>query len=196
MAMSLRRVAPLTAAVAALLAGPAHAAPDQTNETPMGVDSTTFEWSGKADPGLNPSFFTGGEGDCSGADPSKVCDDTLVRLADDFKAGAATKMKFLIDGYAVPASDYDIRVYQSDAKGAAKTLLSTPTSETYEPLGLGPAATAPGDAESWTAQGPGQLKAGRYYLVRVVYFAAAGGYDGTITLTGAEKLPPPEPTQG
>jgi hypothetical protein len=193
MSTSLRRLAPLTIALAALLAGPAQAAPDQTNETPMGVDSPTFEWTGKPDPGLNPSFFTGGEGDCSGGDPSTTCDDTLVRLADDFKAAAGTKMKFLIDGYAVPASDYDIRVYQSDAKGAAKTLLSSPTSETYEPLGLGAAATAPGDAESWTATGPSQLKAGRYYLVRVVYFAAAGGYDGSIELTGAEKLPPPTP---
>jgi hypothetical protein len=124
-----------------------------------------------------------------------MCDETLVRLADDFKANSKTSLKFLIDGYTMPASDYDIRVYESNAAGQMKAQpVTSPTSETYGPMGLpSQLATFPGDAESITITGT-SLKKGKYYLVQVVYFAAAGGYRGTITLTGAEKeVPPPAP---
>ena len=154
----------------------AQAAPREITIDTAGPAQT---WPGTSAQGLNVSWFTDDQtnrGAC-GTTPTDYCDDTLVhftsaRPLDD------SMLTFRIDGY--DHSDYDLRVYTSDAEGTVGDYLGAPTGDN---AGLIPLETFAGDPESLTTY----AEPGDYYLVRVVYFTAAGdeNYTGTVSWDGA-----------
>lgn len=199
MALHLRRLTPLTLAALALAATPAFAAPDRAVSTPLDIANPTITWTGKDTPGANTSFFldsTTKAGTCAKTDQFSQCDETLVQIGND-KPKGASKITFRIGEYSVPTSDFDLRVYESNAAGAPLTKVGSPISEYGESSGLGgldPRSTGAGDNERTELTGTVALKAGKYYLVQVVYFASAGHYKGSVKV---EKLDPaPAPATG
>src|SRR3954447_11711679 len=109
-----RRFAFILGAVAAVaVAAPAaQAAPRKETVT----RTARAAWRGPVASALNPTWFTDSlrhTGQC-GSDPQTYCDDTLVRYKTNSTAPAA--LIFRIDGFQ-PVSDFDLRVYLSDAAG-------------------------------------------------------------------------------
>lgn len=156
------------------------------------------EWEGLELSGANTSFFLDGlatTGSCADTDATDYCDTTLVQVDPDLVLGTAKPtLTFRIEGFR-PVDDFDLRVYESNAAGEARTYLGSPESdnEKTSPLGdLDLRNTGAGDFETKVVTG---VKPGRYYLVEVVYFAVAqGSYTGKATLTGVPAQPEPEPT--
>lgn len=177
-----RRV--LLAGLLALAAAPATAlAADRTIE----IDPSSAEktWDGTATPGFNMTFFEGeatGLAEC-GQDVETYCDDTLVHFTSPF-AVDESDLRFRIDGFT--SSDYDLRVYASDAEGTEGEFLGTGDGERNGPAGaLLP--TFIGDFESFSTF----AEPDSWYLVRVVYFTAPGheSYRGSVSWTGTELIP-------
>lgn len=133
-------------------------------------------WTGTSAQGLNVSFFDERLPNECGTDPQNYCDDTLVH----FTSAAAledSNLTFRIEGFE--HSDYDLRVYESDAGGAAGQYLGAPTGDG---AGLLPLETFAGDPESLSTW----AEPDSYYLVRVVYFTVPGDedYTGTVSWEG------------
>lgn len=166
---------------ATLLAAPAaQAAPDRA--VTLSAVEPVASWSGAAKTAFNTTFYmasTTGRAAC-GKTAQDFCEDTLVRI--DPELAGAKKLAVRLDGFS-QASDFDLRVYASNATGDALNDLGSPQGEVTQtsPLGtLDPRATAHGDFETKDLTG---VKAGQHYLVRIVYFAVADeGYRGTVTL--------------
>lgn len=191
MARLLRRLAPLTLSALAAAATPAAAAPERS--AALGLATPSFSWTGKDAPGANTSYFLDGTattGSCAKTDATTQCDETLVTLTDDYVTRANSALRFEIGSYSMPASDFDIRVYEVKPTGSL-TKVGDPVSETYGPMGLGPLATFAGDAESTTVTGATALKPGKRYLVQVVYFTTVGTYGGKATLSNVDPKPAP-----
>jgi hypothetical protein len=186
-----RRTLAALVAVTGLVAVPAaQASPPVTVTT--GLPAT---WTSAAGSGLNTTFFTDSlvhKGQC-GADAYNLCDDTLVHVTAD-QVVEGTTMKFRIDGFS-QTSDFDLRVYESDAAGAAGTYSGSPTGDAAAndiaagtpAAGNDPRATAAGDPETKVidvtglVDDTGALDA--YFLVRIPYFTVANdSYTGHATL--------------
>jgi hypothetical protein len=156
--------------------------------------------SGPVATGLNVSFFVHsltGTGGC-GTDVVNRC-ATFLFKADEFvgtqglgavKTATAT---FRLDGYTA-ASDFDLRVYESNEQGQPGTYLGSPTSTDVgdsSPLGGDdPRYTGAGDFENKVVPG---VRPGRYYLVMVPYFSVVEDKpDVTMTLSKTAPVPPAE----
>lgn len=174
-----RRV--LLAALLALAVAPATAsAALRTIEVDPSAPEKT--WDGTNTPGFNTSWFVddqAGTGAC-GADADDYCDDTLVHFSSPFPL-ADSALKFHIGDFA--SSDYDLRVYTSDATGAQGDYLGSPDADGNGPFSAA-IGTFVGDWESVTTFADPDT----WYLVRVVYFTAPGHetYKGTVSWTGSE----------
>lgn len=173
------------AAVAGLaLPAAASAAPRAITIDP---DAPSKTWTGAPAPAANVTFYEGNRTKLSacGTTPRDYCDDTLVHFTGEGPYDASD-ITFRIDGFQ--HSDYDLRVYASDATGAEGEYLGDPTGD-----GAGLVPQLPtfwGDGETKTvAADPGS-----WFLVRVVYFTVAGheGYNGKVSWAGT-PLTEPEP---
>lgn len=145
-----RRPLALALAIIGLAPTAALASPDQSiSDTKLKAD-----WTSPVGTGFNTSYFldgTAGQAGTCGAlsDPRAACDKTLVHVTGT--VGEGSSITFRIDGF-LPASDFDIRVYTSNAEGALESDLGSPTStdaEESSPLGaLDPRRTSAGDYEN------------------------------------------------
>jgi hypothetical protein len=142
-------------------------------------DHATASWEGTPTPAANVGFFeeSAGLAGC-GTSPTDYCDDTLVHFAgagpfDD------SGLTFRIEGF--DHSDYDLRVYTSDATGAQGDYLGNGTGDGTGALGAA-LPTFMGDPETYTTFADPDT----YYLVRVVYFAVPGdeAYAGKVSWAG------------
>src|SRR3954449_7840951 len=147
----LRRTTPLLAAIAAsVLFAPAAQAAQRAEE--LNPTTPAVKWTGAAGTGLNPTWLVNSlrpTGQC-GTDVYNFCDETLVHFTTPLLA-EGTQLKFRIDNYNPAPSDFDLRVYESDATGAADAYLGSPKGDvtTTSPLGANdPRATAAGDFET------------------------------------------------
>ena len=189
--MRISRTTPALAAALsslAVLAPAAGAAPDRA--VTVSPDAAKATWTGVPAPALNVSFLPPAgpvKGTCT-KDPQYYCDLTLVHVtAADISDGNVT---FRIDGFQ-PYSDFDLRVYASDADGNPDTYLGSPASDNAatSPLGANdPRNTAAGDYESKAVPLGGDIDAqnavDEYFLVEVPYFMVANDqYTGHATLT-------------
>jgi hypothetical protein len=196
--------APRAALVAALaglgLAAPAGAATD--NSVAVTPAAPTADWTGAVGSGLNTSFFLGGtgpipDGACA-KDPNTMCESTLVHVTGD--GIGAGSVKFRIDGFQ-PVSDFDLRVYTSDATGAPDDDLTAPHGDVADSSPLGtddPRHSSAGDFET-TIVDLGTYLDGeggpvdQYFLVEVPYFIVAeDSYKGHVTLTTEPYVPAAE----
>lgn len=187
-------ISSLRATLVAALAGLAAASPaaaDADRTVGVSPDAPSADWAGETGSGLNTSFFLDGTGPLAGTcakDPNTLCDSTLVHVTgEEIGDGLLT---FRIDGFQ-PYSDFDLRVYESDATGEPGTDLSDPHGDVAasSPLGeLDPRHTSIGDFETTEIQlgpyldgegGP----ADAYFLVEVPYFLVAND-----TFAGHVKL--------
>jgi hypothetical protein len=196
------------ALVAALLglavsAAAASAAPRAVEATP----TTAAKWDGVKTTGANVSWFTDSlrpSGKCDTAGPTSYCDDILVHFtAAELAEGAA--LKFRIEGFDPLPSDFDLRVYRSDATGEAGEYLDSPegdfASGPYPTDGspLAPVGevlfpnleTSSSDFETKIVDLADTVDeetgaSDAYFLVRVVYFAVADG-----TYKGSASFVPP-----
>ena len=170
------------AALVALLASPAGAAPDRTIVAPRGATTT---WAGAARTAVAPTFFTDGLGTplpafaCS-KDATSYCEATLVEVpvytdadAAALRATVSKGVSITIGNYApFPASDFDLIVYESDATGAKGA----------EVARVGDLDTDPSETATLTAKGT-NAKRSTFFLVEVVYFASPqSGYAGSVTV--------------
>jgi hypothetical protein len=146
------------------------------------------EGTGAPGPGLNLSFFSPTSrtpSTCAGADPTSLCDETLVHIdSTDDLTGAV--LNFRLDGFQT--ADFDLRVYESDETGEPLNYLGSPDSDNAKTSPAGssdPRNTFLGDAESKSIADP---FSDGYYLVQIVYFMVPPGqtYDGHVSLTPAE----------
>lgn len=200
MHISSRRRALLSSlALLALAAPSAMAAPRTATVTP---ESAVATWDGARANGANVSWFTDSlrpSGVCDTTDARSYCDDTLVHFtADELVEGAQLQVR--IEDFDSIASDFDLRVYTSNVEGEAVEYLGSPDGDfnsdhptdgtQLAPVGdaafplLGTSLTdfetkvvdlAPTAVENSVA-------ANGYFLVRVVYFAAANSkYEGSAT---------------
>lgn len=140
-----------------------------------------FTWDGTETVGVNPNFHPWAPqasdvfpvGECS-KDPNYYCDTILVKYVnpvpeDDADGRLTQRSTITIDNYTFPGSDFDLRIWQSNADGERLTM-------------LGETGENPGDPETFTTTITTTTEiAERYVLYEVGYFAAAGGYDGEIT---------------
>ena len=196
-------------ALVAAAAGLAAAAPSAMASATQTLDVTgpgtvKADWSGPTAMGLNPSFFLDGtapgqKGTCDGdaSSPETACDKTLVHVTGI--VGDGSSIKFRIDGFQ-QYSDFDLRVYESDADGTAGTYLGSPTStDTYDSSPLGgndPRGTAAGDYEykvvdlaQYSDPETGAIDA--YFQLQIPYFIVANDkYDGHATVTATQFVPP------
>jgi hypothetical protein len=162
----------LAAAGLAAAAPAAHAAKDQVVTAEKGAT-----WTSAPASGLNTSFLLGEtRGTCAGTDATNICDTTLVHVtATDVESAVAS---FRIEGYR-PTSDFDIRVYESDAEGTKGAKVGTLAGDVDKDSPLGaddPRHTGPGDFETTTvplAADEDTNDIDAYYLVVVPYFAVA-----------------------
>lgn len=183
--MRLRLLAPFAAL--ALLAASAPSASAAARTVTLGPGAATATWTGAKASGLNVSWFTDSinkSGRC-GSSLQDYCDETLIHLTAGpagFSPGA--QASFRIEGFSPQASDFDLRVYESDASGALGTYLGSPTSDNAGSSKLGdldPRNTWIGDYET---VGAVPFGTDAYYLMRVVYFTVADGtYQGKVRLT-------------
>lgn len=177
------RLTALLGVLFALAAAPASHAAVRTITIDPG--HAAQQWTGAPTAGVNGTWFLDGtgpikSGQCT-TDPYTYCDDTLVRFTSDVPLEDST-LSFRIDGFQ--HSDYDLRVYASDASGAAGELLGTGKGEGK---GLVPVATFAGDPESFSTEADPDS----WYLVRVVYFAVPGdeNYTGSVSWAGTPSDP-------
>ena len=152
-------------------------------------DAATATWDGAPTPAANVSFY---EGDTTkrsacGTSPTDYCDDTLVHFTGEGPF-EESQLTFGIGGYT--HSDYDLRVYTSDATGAQGDYLGDPEGDGAGPLGA-VLPTFAGDGETLSTFADPDT----YFLVRVVYFSTPGdeGYKGTLSWTGALATDEGEP---
>lgn len=188
------RVALAATLVSLALAAPAGAALDRTVEV---TPTTKADWTSLPGSGLNLTWLANSgpaKGAC-GTDLQNRCELTLVHVTATNVATAA--LTFRIDGFG-PASDFDLRVYASDAQGTfgGKTVASPKGDSTKGPLGEDdPRNTAAGDfetvelvADDAIDLATGELDA--YYLVMVPYFAVFNDkYSGHVSLTTTPATP-------
>ncbi len=178
----------LLGALAALaVAAPASASPTVT----ISPTSDAATWTSAPGNGANVSYFAdlgAGpsqlRGSC-GSDPQNNCDLTLVHITDAPLSGGS--VKFRIDGFQ-PVSDFDLRVYGSDASGAEYEDLSDPQGDVAagSPLGSNdPRHTSVGDFETTEIPLGGYVddEGEAWFLVKVPYFLVANdSYTGHATL--------------
>jgi len=175
-----------TLIVAAGLAVPATAsAADRT----ITIDDSgaTKTWTGTSSPGFNASFFDAKLPNTCSKDPQYYCDDTLVHFTSDVPYDISD-LKLRIEGFA--HSDFDTRLYESDAGGAVGSYITNGTGDGTGPLtkALGP--TWMGDPETiTTTAGPNS-----WFLLRVVYFTVPGDetYTGKVSWSGGFAEPEEE----
>lgn len=204
MDLSVTRAA-LAATLAGLaLAGSASAAPDRTITLTSGPVPATADWTGATGSGLNTSYFLDGTapgqtGTCGSVDdPQTACERTLVHLVGDAIGGGTAT--FRIDGF-LPVSDFDLRVYASDATGEPEGDPADPTGDSESsPLGdLDPRATSAGDYETATValpEGDG-TPLDQYFVVLVPYFAVASdSYTGHVKLETTPYVAPTDEESG
>jgi hypothetical protein len=170
------------AAVIGLAALPASASAAARTIT-IDAAAPTQSWTGTATQGFNPMFFDSHlPGEC-GTDPNNYCDDTLVHFtsADALDESGLT---FHIDGF--DHSDFDLRVYTSDASGAVGDLIGTGKGEGTGLAG-GTLPTWVGDPENVSTYADPDS----WFLVRVVYFTVPGDevYSGKLTWAGTVASP-------
>lgn len=189
MHISRHPLAVLVAVAGLAAAAPAaNAAPDKT----ISPATPTVTWTSAVGNGLNLTWLvnTGPAKGTCGTDLQNFCDVTLVHLVADHLA-EGSQLKFRLDGFG-PASDFDLRVYASDADKTygAKTIAS-PTGDvtTTSPAGGNdPRATSAGDYETVITDVSGLIDpdtgaVDAYYLVMIPYFMVANDkYTGTVTL--------------
>src|SRR3954447_23079586 len=144
-----RRISALLAlAASALIVPAAHASPGQE----LNPAKPTVKWTSAAGTDLNVTWLVDSlhpTGQC-GADVYRFCDETLVHFTTPLLADG-TQLKFRIENFNPVASDFDLRVYESDATGAADRYLGGATGDTAttSPLkGNDPRSTAAGDPET------------------------------------------------
>lgn len=148
--------------------------------------------------GVNPTPFVDGTSTCS-AEPDQYCETILLTIeqpvadedpdAIDFGLGEVT-----IDiTAAVPGSDFDLFVFESDADANKGTQVANSgnMAACAQVCGSG----APDPVGLWGNQCEGtdecvefgvttsELAGTRHYLVEVVYFASAAGYTGELSYT-------------
>lgn len=194
------RVAALAALAGLTLAAPAVAAPDRTIEiSPDATGKAQKDWTGATGAGLNTSFFLGGtgpipDGACA-KDPNTMCEQTLVHVTGE-GIGEGT-VTFRIDNFT-PASDFDLRVYESDASGEPGTDLTDPHGDVADSSPLGdadPRHTSAGDFETTPVDLGAYLDGtggplDQYFLVEVPYFIVAqDSYDGHVKLDTLPFVP-------
>lgn len=169
------------AVLVALLVLPASAvaAPDRA----LTVDDATpgATWRGAKTTAFNVSHFmanTTGLAAC-GKSAEAFCETSLVAAGPET---TAKRLRVRIDGFEA-RSDFDLRVFDSDATGKRGTLLGSAVGDIAESSVLGeadPRHTAAGDAETFEVTG---VKPGRHVLVEVVYFSVVDdAYTATLEL--------------
>ena len=156
----------------AMLAAPAlaQAAPDRSFTLTPG---TAAEWDGPVQAASN-NMYDSASGSPCGKDPDTYCDTTLLSVGERdaaFYASHQSTLTVEAKDFTVPANDFDVYVYKSDASGTRGTV-------------AGSDGAPPGVEESVTIDNPSG-----YYLVQVVYFATSGGYHGSALLTDKEVAP-------
>lgn len=141
-------------------------------ETTLSDTAKTFTWDGTTTVGVNPTHFEPTLGEKCGDTPDTYCDRLLVTVDLPVPAGAKSVSGSVTVGigeYSVPASDFDIFAYASDATGARGARLAN-------------SGNNPGDPESVTLSVTSTAtKQVHHLLVEVPYFVAAGSYKGTAT---------------
>ena len=149
---------------------PALAAPDRSFTLAPGVPA---EWDGPVQTAANQTYDSPSGTPC-GKDPDTYCDTTLLNVGDrsgDFYKTHQSTLTVTATNFTVPANDYDVYVYQSDAAGNRGTL-------------AGSDGAPPGVEEKATVENPSG-----YYLVQVVYFISTGGYHGAALLEDRDVPP-------
>ena len=202
--MHISRSLALVVAAAGLAAAAPSALASATQTLNAAAPGTVkADWSGPAAVGLNSSFFLDGtapgqKGTCGDtSSPQTACDKTLVHVKGI--VGDGSSIKFRIDGFA-QYSDFDLRVYTSDASGAAGTYLGSPTStDTYDSSPVGsndPRGTAAGDYEykvvdlsQYADATTGAID--QWFAVEIPYFMVANDkYNGHATVTATQFVAP------
>lgn len=172
-----RGTVPLLAALLLSLAaaGPAQAqsaAPDRTvTVTPS---KSPVEWEGAQATGANTQYDAG---EPCGKTPADYCDVTLVHVdvpADYWETTAGGGVEFALGDFSPnPSSDFDMYVYESDARGRRGKLVGSSTG-------------IPGAEERTTI-----TKAEGHYRVQVVYYAVTqSGYTGSLRFVKRHRFPP------
>ncbi len=137
---------------------------------------TPYEWDGTLAPGVNDSYDAASATPCNQV-PSATgqCDVTLlnVNVAPSFWTSVGGGVQVSLSGFTVPASDFDLYVYKSDADGNLGPL-------------VGSSAGLPGEDESTSIK-----EATGHYLIVVVYFAVApaSSYAGIAEFATRYKIP-------
>jgi hypothetical protein len=152
-----RRIALMGALLATGVLAPAPVAGAQTPDRSVtATPEVPATWEGDVASGLNDSFDPTA---CS-KEPATYCDITLVNVVPgDFYDVSGGGVEFSTSG-AVPGSDMDVEVYESDASGTLGDF-----------VGISAGSTADERVSVTNAEG--------YYLVIVYYFAVENsGYDG------------------
>lgn len=133
----------------------------------------TFSWNG-APAGLNPLYFEGNAG-CSSA-PTNFCEYALLAytnpVPEDDEDGRLRRNTTITVTPTLPAADFDLQVYASDADGTMGAPLGASTAFPVENDGVETVSAA----ISTTTEQPTV-----YVLVEVIHFANVGGYEGTAT---------------
>ena len=175
------------AIVSALVLSPATAqaeAPDRTHKVDMG---TTFTWEGNTALGLNLLYFgdpvTGGNAtyEC-GDDTDNYCDTVLFEFSNpltqaDIDAGKTFKSRtatITVGNFGPvpdPVTDFDLRLYQSDAQGTQGEFLG-------QSANFGP--DQDGDESYSTPIRTTVAEPSKFILAEIIYFAVANSkYTGT-----------------
>lgn len=182
--MQVRAVAAATA-----LAAAAWGAGSAVAETPEFVEHAgtvseaerTFSWTGTTFVGANAGYADAETG--CGELPADYCDEVLLAVdvppADGFTRRRST-VTVDIGSYTLPVSDYDVYLFASDAEGT-------------KGAPLGDSAGLPGEAESASGTVTTTLdEPVAYVLAEIVYYVAAGSYEGTAKVVpGASVVPVP-----
>jgi hypothetical protein len=175
-----KRLLLLMAVLMALL--PAAGAVAETDHTTTLLPGDSFEWSESSQFGTNINYFPWVPqadpviplASCS-KNPHYYCDTVLVNFSnplteDELAAGVTTKTRKAVvtvgDFVEEHVSDFDLRVFASDAEGAKGVMLGESGSGMPEQVQLNLRSTAD-KGEHWA-------------LVEVAYWSGIGGYTGTI----------------
>jgi hypothetical protein len=150
------------------------------------ADGPAKTWQGTATQGFNMSFFDSHLANSCGTAINDYCDDTLVHFTSAVPYDDSN-LNFEIGGFE--HSDFDMRVYASDATGKVGDLLTTGDGDGSGPLN--PAiSSGPGEVETASTF----AEPDSYFLVRVVYFLVPGDevYSGKLSWTGGFLSPDEE----
>jgi hypothetical protein len=169
-------LAVLCAAAVAIAAAP----PDRTTTLNSATAETT--WTGPEASGSYDPLGDYSVENCS-KEAESYCDNTLLKI----ESGGPVTLDVDIADYSNPESDFDLRVYKSDATGKATDDDEVTVSRYPEnPFGVGSTGLPNGFEEGTTIE---DLDPG-YYLVVVTYYSVDGGtYTGTAKVTGATPAP-------